>query len=51
MPRKIRTTAIFKCPKCGFEGDRDHIAVMNLYGRGSLSLPTAPQRRDVNPNQ
>jgi len=30
-----------KCEKCGFEENRDHIAVMNLYGRGSLHLSTA----------
>jgi IS605 OrfB family transposase len=40
----------FKC-KCGYENDRDVIAIMNLNGRGSLSLSTAPQMRDVAPNQ
>ncbi|WP_277346524.1 zinc ribbon domain-containing protein [Acidianus sulfidivorans] len=40
-----------KCEKCGFEENRDYIAVYNLYGRGSLSLSTAPQRRDVNTNR
>jgi putative transposase len=40
----------FKC-KCGYENDRDIIAIMNLNGRGSLSLSTAPQMRDVAPNQ
>nr|WP_277346523.1 zinc ribbon domain-containing protein [Acidianus sulfidivorans] len=40
-----------KCEKCGFEENRDYIAVMNLYGRGSLSLSTASQRRDVSPNR
>jgi IS605 OrfB family transposase len=40
----------YKC-KCGYENDRDVIAIMNLNGRGSLSLSTAPQMRDVAPNQ
>jgi IS605 OrfB family transposase len=31
----------FVCVKCGYENDRDVIAVMNLYGRGSLILSTA----------
>ncbi|QKR00121.1 transposase [Metallosphaera tengchongensis] len=38
------------CP-CGYEIDHDFIAVMNLYGRRCLSLSTAPQMRDVNPNR
>ncbi len=40
-----------KCERCGYEDNRDHIAVFNLYGRGSLTLSTAPQMRDVAPNQ
>jgi putative transposase len=40
----------FKC-NCGYENDRDIIAIINLNGRGSLSLSTAPQMRDVAPNQ
>jgi IS605 OrfB family transposase len=40
----------FKC-NCGYENDRDVIAVVNLNGRGSLTLSTAPQMRDVNPNR
>jgi len=40
----------FKC-SCGYENDRDVIAVVNLNGRGSLTLSTAHQMRDVNPNQ
>ncbi|MQL55604.1 RNA-guided endonuclease TnpB family protein [Acidianus ambivalens] len=40
----------FKC-SCGYENDRDVIAVVNLNGRGSLSLSTAPQMRDVIPNR
>jgi IS605 OrfB family transposase len=40
----------YKC-KCGYENDRDIVAIMNLNGRGSLSLSTAPQMRDVAPNQ
>jgi transposase, IS605 OrfB family, central region len=41
----------FHCLKCGYENDRDIIAVVNLNGRGSLTLSTAPQMRDVNPNR
>jgi transposase, IS605 OrfB family, central region len=33
----------FKC-SCGYENDRDVIAIVNLNGRGSLTLSTAPQR-------
>ncbi|MQL56269.1 RNA-guided endonuclease TnpB family protein [Acidianus ambivalens] len=40
----------FKC-SCGYENDRDVIAVVNLNGRGSLSLSTAPQMRDVRANR
>jgi putative transposase len=40
----------FKCP-CGYENDRDVIAITNLNGRGSLTLSTVPQMRDVNPNR
>jgi IS605 OrfB family transposase len=40
----------FKC-SCGYENDRDIIAIINLNGRGSLSLSTAPHMRDVAPNQ
>ncbi len=40
----------FKC-SCGYENDRDVIAIMNLNGRGSLTLSTAPQMRDVIPNR
>jgi transposase len=39
----------YKC-KCGYENNRDIIAIINLNG-GSLSLSTAPQMRDVIPNQ
>jgi len=39
----------FRC-SCGYENDRDVIAVMNLNGRGSLSLSSAYQMRDVVPN-
>ncbi|AON96521.1 transposase [Bicaudavirus pozzuoliense] len=41
----------FHCPSCGYENDRDVIAIMNLNGRGSLTLSTAPQMRDVIPNR
>jgi len=40
----------FKC-NCGYENDRDVIAIVNLNRRGSLTLSTAPQMRDVNPNR
>jgi IS605 OrfB family transposase len=40
----------YKC-NCGYENDRDIIAIINLNGRGSLNLSTAPQMRDVAPNQ
>ncbi|MEM0299822.1 MAG: zinc ribbon domain-containing protein, partial [Saccharolobus sp.] len=38
----------FRC-SCGY--DRDVIAIMNLNGRGSLTLSTAPQMRDVRANR
>jgi len=47
----------FKCPKCGFEADRDTIAVLNIEKKalekmgGSLTTPTAPQMTDVIPNR
>jgi len=41
----------FHCPSCGYENDRDVIAIVNLNGRGSLSLSTAPYMRDVVPNR
>jgi len=40
----------FKC-NCGYENDRDVIAVVNLNRRGSLTLSTAHQMRDVVPNR
>jgi len=40
----------FRC-NCGYENDRDVIAVVNLNRRGSLTLSTAPQMRDVIPNR
>jgi len=48
---------VFKCPVCGFEADRDTVAVLNIEKRaltqmgGSLTTPTAPQMTDVNPNR
>jgi IS605 OrfB family transposase len=48
---------VFKCPVCGFEADRDTVAVLNIEKRaltqmgGSLTTPTAPQRTDVAPNR
>ncbi|BFH72237.1 RNA-guided endonuclease TnpB family protein [Sulfurisphaera javensis] len=42
---------MLKCEKCGYEDHRDYIAVKNLYGRGSLTLSTAPQMRDVTTNR
>ena len=41
----------FVCPHCGYENDRDVIAVVNLNGRGSLTPSTAPEMRDVDPNR
>jgi putative transposase len=46
-----------RCPKCGFEGDRDSIAIINIERKalakmgGSLATPTAPQMTDVAPNR
>jgi IS605 OrfB family transposase len=40
-----------RCPSCGYENDRDVIAIVNLNGRGSLTPSTAPQMRDVIPNR
>ncbi|MFP3265141.1 MAG: RNA-guided endonuclease TnpB family protein [Acidilobus sp.] len=46
-----------RCPKCGFEADRDTIAILNIEGRalgkmgGTLASPTAPQVTDVSPNR
>jgi len=46
-----------RCPHCGFEADRDSIAVLNIEKRalskmgGSLTTPTAPQVTDVSPNR
>jgi putative transposase len=52
-----------KCPRCGFEADRDVIGKLNIrkralkklkikvIPRGSLATPTAPQMTDVNPNR
>jgi len=46
-----------RCPKCGFEADRDTIAVLNIERRalskmgGTLTSPTAPQVTDVAPNR
>ncbi|MEW9492632.1 MAG: RNA-guided endonuclease TnpB family protein [Candidatus Aramenus sulfurataquae] len=41
----------FRCVSCGYENDRDVIAVMNLYGRGSLILSTAGQMRGSKESQ
>jgi IS605 OrfB family transposase len=52
-----------KCPRCGFEADRDIVGKLNIRKRalkklkikvipgGSLTTPTAPQMTDVNPNR
>mgnify|MGYP001773009858 CR=1 FL=1 len=43
-----------RCPKCGFEGDRDVVAVLNIRARavgGSLTTPTAPQMTDEAPSR
>ncbi len=44
-----------KCPSCGFEADRDTLAILNIEKRalkqmgGSLTTPTTPQMTDVRP--
>jgi putative transposase len=49
-----------KCPKCGFEADRNVIGKLNIRKRalkilrisgGSLATPHCPQMTDVNPNR
>jgi len=51
-----------RCPRCGFEADRDVIGKLNVRKRGlrklgiyprggSLATPTAPQMTDVTPNR
>jgi len=44
-----------RCPKCGFEADRDVVAVFNIEKRaqmgGPLTAPTAPQMTDVPTNR
>jgi transposase len=46
-----------KCVKCGFEADRDTIAVLNIEKKalskmwGALAPLNAPQMTDVNPNR
>lgn len=46
-----------RCPSCGFEADRDVVAVLNIEKRalkqmgGLLAAPTAPQMTDVTPNR
>jgi len=48
---------MLRCPHCGFEADRDSIAVLNIERRalnqmgGTLTSPTAPQMTDVSPNR
>jgi Transposase and inactivated derivatives len=54
---KENSYRVFKCPRCGFEADRDTVAILNIEMRaltqmgGSLTTPTAPQRTDVDPNR
>jgi IS605 OrfB family transposase len=46
-----------RCRKCGFEADRDTVAILNIEKRalkqmgGPLAAPTVPQRTDVDPNR
>jgi transposase len=52
-----------RCPRCGFEADRDVVGKLNIRKRalkmlrikadsgGSLTTPIAPQMTDVNPNR
>ena len=48
---------MLRCPSCGFEADRDTVAVLNIERRalnqmgGTLTSPTAPQVTDVSPNR
>ena len=48
---------VLKCSRCGFEADRDRVAILNIEKKamfkmgGSLTTPTAPQMTDVNPNR
>jgi len=48
---------IMKCSNCGFEADRDSIAILNIEKKalskigGSLTTPTASQMTDVAPNR
>jgi IS605 OrfB family transposase len=54
---------ILRCPRCGFEADRDVIGKLNIRKRalkmlgikvdfgGSLTTPSAPQMTDVSPNR
>jgi len=45
------------CPRCGFEANRDTVAVLNIEKRalikmwGALTTPNAPQMTDVAPNR
>ncbi|WP_230937959.1 hypothetical protein [Sulfolobus acidocaldarius] len=38
------------CLSYGYENDRDVIATVNLYGKGSLSFLIASYIREVSPN-
>jgi len=46
-----------KCPNCGYEANRDTVAVLNIERKALLKMggpptaPTAPQMTDVNPNR
>jgi len=49
-----------RCPRCGFEADRDEVGKLNVRKRalkmlklsgGALTPPTAPQMTDVAPNR
>ena len=49
-----------RCPRCGFEADRDVIGKLNIRKRalkilrisgGALTTPTAPQMTDANLNR
>ncbi|MDT7888313.1 MAG: hypothetical protein RQ885_04990 [Desulfurococcales archaeon] len=49
-----------RCPKCGFEANREVIGKLNIRKRalkiliisgGSLTTPSASQMTDVNPNR
>jgi len=39
----------FYCPKCGFNGDRDYIAALNIYRACSINYRKVKSLKDTNP--